>query len=80
MAAAAMKSKKSKVAESSAKQPIRDAIRKEIERRGLSGYAMVELLHGRVSRTAVYRFLSDGGSTDVATAEAFLDVLKLRIV
>lgn len=58
---------------------IREAIRKEVAARGLTGYQMVEALRGKVSRTAVYRFLSDGGTTDVATAEAFLEVLDLTV-
>jgi len=60
---------------------IRDAIRREIERRGLTGYRLVQMLEGRVSRTAVYRFLStDGATMDVRTAEAFLEVLDLGVV
>lgn len=60
---------------------IRDSIRREIERRGLTGYKLVQMLDGRVSRTAVYRFLStDGATMDVRTAEAFLDVLNLGVV
>jgi hypothetical protein len=61
--------------------PIRVAIRKAIKNRGLSGYRLVKMLDGKVSRTAVYRFLSeDGASTDVATAEKFVEVLGLRMV
>lgn len=61
--------------------PIRAAIRDAVDARGLSGYRLVQLLNGRVSRTAVYRFLSgDGASTDVATAEQFVEVLGLRLV
>lgn len=60
--------------------PIRAAIRAEVAARGLSGYRLVKMLDGEVSRTAVYRFLSgDGASTDVATAEKFVEVLDLRL-
>lgn len=62
------------------KSPIRDAIRKAAKAKGLTGYQLVEALRGKVSRTAVYRFLADGGTTDVATAEAFFGVLGLRVV
>lgn len=60
--------------------PIADAIRAAVIKKGLTGYALAQLCGGRVSRTACYRFLSDGGSTDIATAEAFFDVLGLRVV
>jgi len=59
---------------------IRAAIVNEVKARGLTGYQMVGLLEGKVSRTAVYRFLSDGGTTDIATAEAFFNVLDLTVV
>lgn len=60
---------------------IREAIRREIERRGLTGYRLVQLLEGKVSRTAVYRFLSTEGATmDVRTAEEFLKLLDLDVV
>lgn len=72
-----MAKKKSKVKASPS--PIRDAIRAEIKARKLSGYQVAEALRGKVSRTAVYRFLADGGTTDVATAEAFMNYLDLRI-
>ncbi len=72
--------KKSPGRKKKAKSPIRDAIRAEVKRRKMTGYQMVEALAGKVSRTAVYRFLADGGTTDVATAEAFLDVLGIRFV
>jgi len=62
------------------RSPIRDAIRAEVKRRKLTGYQLVESLRGKVSRTAVYRFLADGGTTDVATAEAFLGILDIRVV
>jgi len=60
---------------------IREAIRVEVANRNLSGYRLVKMLDGQVSRTAIYRFLAgDGASTDVATAEKFLEVLDLRVV
>ena len=62
------------------KSPIRDSIRAAVKKKGLTGYQLVEALRGKVSRTAVYRFLADGGTTDVATAEAFFAVLGLRVV
>lgn len=62
------------------RKTIREAILAEVKRRKLTGYAMVKALAGRVSRTAVYRFLNDGGSCDVDTAQAFLDVLGIDVV
>ena len=59
---------------------IRDAIRERMKTLELSAYEMTKRLQGRVSRTAVYRFVNDGGSTDVATAEAFLSDLGLKVV
>jgi ribosome-binding protein aMBF1 (putative translation factor) len=65
---------------SRAKSPIRDAIRRAVKARGMTGYRLAKELSGKVSRTAVYRFLRDGKTTDVATAEAFFEVLGLRVV
>jgi ribosome-binding protein aMBF1 (putative translation factor) len=62
------------------KSPIRDAIRKAIADQGLSGYRLAAMLDGKVSRTAVYRFIGDGANTDVSTAEAFMEVLGLKLV
>ena len=59
--------------------PIRAAIMAEIEKQKLTGYRLVELLKGKVSRTAVYRFISDGASCDVETAEEFFGVLGIKI-
>lgn len=59
---------------------IRGRILATIESRGLTGYRLAEMLKGRVSRTAVYRFISDGVNSDVATAEAFVEVLGLELV
>lgn len=62
------------------KNPIRSAILKAVEDRGLSGYRLAEMLKGRVSRTAVYRFIAGESNTDVSTAEAFAEVLGLELV
>jgi len=62
------------------KHGIRDAVLRAVKEKGLSGYRLAQMLEGKVSRTAVYRFLSDGANTDVSTAEAFLDVLDLAVV
>ena len=59
--------------------PIRDAIHAAVKAKQLKGSDLVDALEGRVSRTAVYRFLADGGTTDVETAEAFFDVLGLSV-
>jgi DNA-binding phage protein len=59
---------------------IRDAIRERMKTLELSAYEMTKRLQGRVSRTAVYRFVNDGGSPHVATAEAFLSDLGLKVV
>ena len=71
--------KKAKTKKVETQSVIRDAIRFRMKTLYLSAYEMTKRLDGRVSRTAVYRFLNDGGSTDVATAEAFLSDLGLKI-
>jgi hypothetical protein len=63
-----------------AKSPIRDAIMAAVKKKEMTGYRLVEALRGKVSRTSVYRFLSNGGTTNVATAEAFFEILGLCVV
>ena len=72
----AKKTKKKSVPKSG---PIRAAIMAEIAKQELTGYRLVEMLKGKVSRTAVYRFISDGASCDVETAEEFFGVLGIKI-
>lgn len=58
----------------------RRAIDARIKERGLTGYQVAEALSKKVSRTAVYRFMSDGATTNLRTIEAFLDFLELDVV
>lgn len=70
----AKKSKKSPVS------PIRSEVEKALKRQGYSGYTFAQALKGKVSRTAVYRYLSDGASTSVETIEHMMKLLGLKIV
>ena len=62
------------------KNRIRTAIESRMKEKDLNPYKMVERLSGRVSRTSVYRFLTEGGSTSIETIEEFLDELELDLV
>lgn len=78
----------SKVTKKSRKKTVpaasKDVLRKAILARAkdlkLTGYHLTKALKGRVSRTSVYRFLNEGGSTNTETIEAFFDYLGLEVV
>lgn len=76
----AKKTKSSRKKSPKASSPIRDAISKAFDRKNFTVYTFSRALEGKVSRTAVYRYFSDGATTNVATIEAMMDLLDLKIV